>query len=240
MYCITCIVKSVLKIYTRASLQIPIACNSIYINWFAKIFLYECRIWYKIGFVIGFRITTYIYRVWKDMIPLLEGTTEIRKLIRKWFWFFGILINLSIWISMLDWTKSSIISDVVHRWNDIQWHIIPSSFPYSYPFPHPFIILHSTLNIRKWIPIPSIIVEFFFQNLSPKCYIWIIYYAILIDKDKPAFMCQCISCFARSIALIKIWIFAYKIGHLCRKNNTDKRVFEKYKPVYVHKLKMLI
>ena len=123
MYCITWIVKSVLKIYTRASLQIPIACNSIYINWFAKIFLYECRIWYKIGFVIGFRITTYIYKVQKDMIPLLEGRIEIRKPIRKWFSFFGILINLTIWISMLDWTKSSIISDVLHRWNDIQWHI---------------------------------------------------------------------------------------------------------------------
>ena len=147
MYCITWIVKSVLKIYTRASLQIPIACNSIYINWFAKIFLYECRIWYKIGFVIGFRITTYIYRVRKDMIPLLEGRIEIRKPIRKWFSFFGILINLTIWISMLDWTKSSIISDVLHRWNDIQWHIFPLHFHIRI-LSHISFIFASTLNIR--------------------------------------------------------------------------------------------
>ena len=112
--------------YTLASLQIPIACNSIYINWFANILLYECRIWYEIGFVIEFHITAYIYKVRNDMISLLEG--KIRKLIRKWFWFFRILIYLFIWISMHDWTKSSMIFDVLHRWNDIQWHLFPLHF----------------------------------------------------------------------------------------------------------------
>ena len=145
MYCITCIVTSVLKIYTRASLQIPIACNSIYRNWFAKIFFYECRFWYQIGFVIGLHITTYIYEVRKDMIPLLEG--KIRKLIRKWFWFFDILINLFIRINMHDWTKLSILSYVMHRWNDIQWHLF-ILHSHIRIFSHIFSSLLSTLHIR--------------------------------------------------------------------------------------------
>ena len=85
-----------------------------------------CRFWYEIGFVIEFHITAYIYKVRKDMISLLEG--KIRKLIRKWFWFFRILIYLFIWISMHDWTKSSMVFDVLHRWNDIQWHLFPLHF----------------------------------------------------------------------------------------------------------------
>ena len=167
MYCITCIVTSVLKTYTRASLQIPIACNSIYRNWFAKIFFYECRFWYQIGFVIGLHITTYIYEVRKDMIPLLEG--KIRKLIRKWFWFFGILINLFIWINMHDWTKLSILSDVLRRWNDIQWH---SSFPYSYLFPHPFIfalyieysIVNSNFFQNSWVSFQDCFAKMLYLN----------------------------------------------------------------------------